>query len=209
VHFTWRPTCVSERRCDWVGNLVKGQRSHSGERAGIVTICVQFLMHQQCSAKFWFAISHLNTKEKCSPYHRIAQDAPNLSNLNGAAHRQIRRAQTCLSHGRPATWQVRHEASCHCGGPGSVPRDFNWDSRWTMWQWSSFSSEFFCFPQLITFSPLLHTHLSPPHELCDNSHQAAHYHTLGPHFRAKYAPYWKIFRIKCANLEEIYFNVAY
>jgi hypothetical protein len=28
--------------------------------------------------------------------------------------------------------------------------------------------------------PLLHTHLSPPHEVCDSSDQAAHYHALGP-----------------------------
>jgi hypothetical protein len=28
--------------------------------------------------------------------------------------------------------------------------------------------------------PLLHIHLSPPHEVCDSSYQAAHYHHLGP-----------------------------
>jgi hypothetical protein len=28
--------------------------------------------------------------------------------------------------------------------------------------------------------PLLHIHLSPPHEVCDYSDQAAHYHNLGP-----------------------------
>jgi hypothetical protein len=28
--------------------------------------------------------------------------------------------------------------------------------------------------------PLLHIHLSPPHEVCDSSDQAAHYHHLGP-----------------------------
>jgi hypothetical protein len=28
--------------------------------------------------------------------------------------------------------------------------------------------------------PLLHIHLSPPHEVCDSSDQAAHYHKLGP-----------------------------
>jgi hypothetical protein len=28
--------------------------------------------------------------------------------------------------------------------------------------------------------PLLHIHLSPPHEVCDCSDQAAHYHNLGP-----------------------------
>jgi hypothetical protein len=28
--------------------------------------------------------------------------------------------------------------------------------------------------------PLLHIHLSPPHEACDRSDQAAHYRNLGP-----------------------------
>jgi hypothetical protein len=32
--------------------------------------------------------------------------------------------------------------------------------------------------------PLLHTHLSPPHEVCDIPDQAAHYHTLGTKLRA-------------------------
>jgi hypothetical protein len=31
-----------------------------------------------------------------------------------------------------------------------------------------------------TISPLRHSHLSPPHEVCDSADQAAHYHTLGP-----------------------------
>jgi hypothetical protein len=30
-----------------------------------------------------------------------------------------------------------------------------------------------------TIPPLLHIHLSPPHEVCDCSDQAAHYHNLG------------------------------
>jgi hypothetical protein len=30
---------------------------------------------------------------------------------------------------------------------------------------------------------LLHIHLSPPHEVCDCSDQAAHYHNLGPQLR--------------------------
>jgi hypothetical protein len=55
-YFTWRPTCVSVRRSDWVGNLqatfvnmvtmvasVKGQRSNSGDSAKIVRPCVHFL----------------------------------------------------------------------------------------------------------------------------------------------------------------------
>jgi hypothetical protein len=32
--------------------------------------------------------------------------------------------------------------------------------------------------------PLLHIHLSPPHEVCDSSDQAAHYHNLGPELGA-------------------------
>jgi hypothetical protein len=31
---------------------------------------------------------------------------------------------------------------------------------------------------------LLHIHLSPPHEVCDCSDQAAHYHNLGPQLGA-------------------------
>jgi hypothetical protein len=36
------------------------------------------------------------------------------------------------------------------------------------------------FPLIIIIPPLLHTHLSPPHEVCDSPDQAAHYHTLSP-----------------------------
>jgi hypothetical protein len=32
--------------------------------------------------------------------------------------------------------------------------------------------------------PLVHIHLSPPHEVCDRSDQAAHYHNLGPQLGA-------------------------
>jgi hypothetical protein len=32
--------------------------------------------------------------------------------------------------------------------------------------------------------PLLHIYLSPPHEVCDCSDQAAHYHNLGPQLGA-------------------------
>jgi hypothetical protein len=35
-------------------------------------------------------------------------------------------------------------------------------------------------PLLITIPPLVHTYLSPPHEVHDSPDQAAHYHTLGP-----------------------------
>jgi hypothetical protein len=34
--------------------------------------------------------------------------------------------------------------------------------------------------------PLLHIHLSPPHEVCDSSDQAAHYHYLGPKLGASF-----------------------
>jgi hypothetical protein len=34
--------------------------------------------------------------------------------------------------------------------------------------------------------PLLHIHLSPPHEVCDSSYQAAHYHQLGPKLGASF-----------------------
>jgi hypothetical protein len=41
-------------------------------------------------------------------------------------------------------------------------------------------SEFFGFLCQHIIPLLLHTHLSPRHEVCDSSHHAAHYHTLGP-----------------------------
>jgi hypothetical protein len=41
-------------------------------------------------------------------------------------------------------------------------------------------SEYFGFPCKYIIPPLLHIHLSPPHEVCDCSDQAAHYHNLGP-----------------------------
>jgi hypothetical protein len=34
--------------------------------------------------------------------------------------------------------------------------------------------------------PLLHIHLSPPHEVCDCSDKAAHYHHLGPKLGASF-----------------------
>jgi hypothetical protein len=34
--------------------------------------------------------------------------------------------------------------------------------------------------------PLLHIHLSPPHEVCDSSDQAAHYYHLGPKLGASF-----------------------
>jgi hypothetical protein len=54
--FTWKPTCLSARLSDWVGNLqvtlvtvaavitlVKGQKSKCDERSRIVTLYVHFL----------------------------------------------------------------------------------------------------------------------------------------------------------------------
>jgi hypothetical protein len=43
--------------------------------------------------------------------------------------------------------------------------EFKWDSWWTKWHWSGVFSQFFCFPPLITIPPLLHTHLSSPHDV--------------------------------------------
>jgi hypothetical protein len=48
------------------------------------------------------------------------------------------------------------------------------------------------FPRVLRFSPasiispLLHIHLSPPHEVCDFSDQAATYHHLGPKLGASF-----------------------
>jgi hypothetical protein len=42
--------------------------------------------------------------------------------------------------------------------------------------------------------PLLHIHLSPPHEVCDSSDQAATYHHLGPKLGASFLTWhfgWK------------------
>jgi hypothetical protein len=45
-------------------------------------------------------------------------------------------------------------------------------------------SEYFGFPCKYIIPPLLHIHLSPPHEVCDRSDQAAHYHNLRPQLEA-------------------------
>jgi hypothetical protein len=45
-------------------------------------------------------------------------------------------------------------------------------------------SEYFGFPWKYIIPPLLHIHLSPPHEVCDCSDQAAHYRNLGPQLGA-------------------------
>jgi hypothetical protein len=45
-------------------------------------------------------------------------------------------------------------------------------------------SEYFGFPCKYIIPPLLHIHLSPPHEVCDRSDQAAHHHNLSPQLGA-------------------------
>jgi hypothetical protein len=42
-----------------------------------------------------------------------------------------------------------------------------------------FLYELLWFSLLIIIPPLLHTRVSLPHEVCDKSDQAAHYHILG------------------------------
>jgi hypothetical protein len=42
------------------------------------------------------------------------------------------------------------------------------------------------FPCQYITPPLLHTYLSPPHEVCDSPDQAAIYHTLGPELGASF-----------------------
>jgi hypothetical protein len=44
---------------------------------------------------------------------------------------------------------------------------------------TSFSPSSSVFACQYFIPPLLHTHLSPPHVICDSPDQAAHYHTLG------------------------------
>jgi hypothetical protein len=41
-------------------------------------------------------------------------------------------------------------------------------------------SQFFSFPLLIIKTPLLQTHLSLSHEMCDSPDQVAYYHTFNP-----------------------------
>jgi hypothetical protein len=50
---------------------------------------------------------------------------------------------------------------------------------------AGFSSSSSVFPASI-IPPLLHIQLSPPHEVCDSSDQAAHYHHLGPKLGASF-----------------------
>jgi hypothetical protein len=54
------------------------------------------------------------------------------------------------------------------GDPGPALGDINLDSGWTKWHWGSFSQNSSVFLLLIIIQPLLYTHLSPPHEVCDS-----------------------------------------
>jgi hypothetical protein len=73
-------------------------------------------------------------------------------------------------------------------GPGSHPGQSMWDLCWTKCQWAGFSPISLVFLLLFIIPPLLHTHLSPLHEMCNSSDQAAHYHTLGPKLGASSPP---------------------
>jgi hypothetical protein len=73
----------------------------------------------------------------------------------------------------PLTAEARVRARVNpcgiCGGQSGTGRVF---------------SEYFGFPCKYIIPPLLHIHISPPHEVCDCSDQAAHYHNLGPQLGA-------------------------
>jgi hypothetical protein len=53
---------------------------------------------------------------------------------------------------------------------------------WDLWRTTDIGTGFSLtssvFPVNI-IPPLLHTKLSPPHQVCDNADQAVHYHALG------------------------------
>jgi hypothetical protein len=62
-----------------------------------------------------------------------------------------------------------------------------WDLWWTKWLLGKFFSEFFGFPLPTSFHHYSIFHIpSPPHEVCDSSDQAAHYHHLGPKLGASF-----------------------
>jgi hypothetical protein len=65
----------------------------------------------------------------------------------------------------PLTAEARVNPCGICGGQSGTGQVF---------------SEYFGFPCKYIIPPLLHIHLSPPHEVCDCSDQAAHYHKFGP-----------------------------
>jgi hypothetical protein len=64
-------------------------------------------------------------------------------------------------------------------GPDSRPGLIMWDLCWAKCHWTGFSPSSSIFPCQYIIPPLLHTHLSPPHEMCDTPDHAAH-HTVGP-----------------------------
>jgi hypothetical protein len=72
------------------------------------------------------------------------------------------------------------------GDPGLIPGGFKWDSCWTKSHCCGVFSKFFRFPLLIIIPPFLHIYLSPLHEVCDSSDQAARYHILGPKLGASF-----------------------
>jgi hypothetical protein len=56
-------------------------------------------------------------------------------------------------------------------------------------------SAFFDFIFLAIIPPLLHTHLSPPYDVCDIPDQGTHCHTLGPKLRASSVT-WYLARLR-------------
>jgi hypothetical protein len=67
----------------------------------------------------------------------------------------------------------------HCRDPGSIPDVLGEICGRQNVAAAGFSPSSLVFPLLVIISPLLHTHLSPPHKVCNSADQAAHYHTLG------------------------------
>jgi hypothetical protein len=55
-----------------------------------------------------------------------------------------------------------------------------WDLWWTKWNCEQVFLRVLRFSPATIIPPWLHSHLSPPHEVCDSSDLAAHYHHLGP-----------------------------
>jgi hypothetical protein len=56
----------------------------------------------------------------------------------------------------------------------------------------SFSLRFFDIPLVIIISPLLHTYLPPPLEVCDRPHQTTHYHILSLKVRGFIPMMWQM-----------------
>jgi hypothetical protein len=55
-----------------------------------------------------------------------------------------------------------------------------WDLWWIKWHWDRFFFQVLGFSPVNIIPPLLHIHLSPPHQKRDSPDQAPHYHTLSP-----------------------------